>query len=405
MPNFSFTARDNAGQWHEGKQTADSAGALAAALRLKGWSLVNAKIADVGPVKRKRYRGILPATSYDVEMGLRMIAAMLDGGITLLSALKTATEQARRPSMANIWDDVHDRVIGRMPFAEALAIHKKVFPPLVVQLAKAGEVSGNLEVVLDQAAEQLERKRNLMITLTSALMYPAITTVMALGVGIYLMLKVIPEISQFLRANGQELPAMTQALIKTSDFFRAYIIPMTICAVSGTIALVLARMFPPAARVVDRSFLRIPIVGTLLKLGGTTLFARVLGMLLEAGVPMLAALDTAGAMMKNKAIAARVTDSRRAVLAGNPLARPLGTGGEFMAMLPRMVAVGEETGTLSGVLVKVANFHEKQLEAYVKRMTLLIEPVMTVVVGGMVGFVYLAFFMAIYSIIGGGQQG
>lgn len=198
---------------------------------------------------------------------------------------------------------------------------------------------------------------------------------------------------------------MTQALIKTSDFFRAYIIPMTICAVSGTIALVLARMFPPAARVVDRSFLRIPIVGTLLKLGGTTLFARVLGMLLEAGVPMLAALDTAGAMMKNKAIAARVTDSRRAVLAGNPLARPLGTGGEFMAMLPRMVAVGEETGTLSGVLVKVANFHEKQLEAYVKRMTLLIEPVMTVVVGGMVGFVYLAFFMAIYSIIGGGQQG
>jgi type IV pilus assembly protein PilC len=125
-------------------------------------------------------------------------------------------------------------------------------------------------------------------------------------------------------------------------------------------------------------------------------------MLLEAGVPMIAALETAGGLLKNKAVVARVELTRKSVLAGQGVAKPLGAGKEFLPMLPRMVAIGEETGTLGVVLEKVAIFHEKQLEAYIKRMTLLIEPVMTVIVGGMVGFVYLAFFMAIYSIAGSG---
>ena len=115
---------------------------------------------------------------------------------------------------------------------------------------------------------------------------------------------------------------------------------------------------------------------------------------------MIAALETAGGLMRNKAVVRRVELTRLSVLAGNGVARTLAAGGEFLPMLPRMVAIGEETGTLSKVLDKVANFHEKLLEAYIKRMTLLIEPVMTVVVGTMVGFVYLAFFMAIYSIAG-----
>jgi type IV pilus assembly protein PilC len=139
-----------------------------------------------------------------------------------------------------------------------------------------------------------------------------------------------------------------------------------------------------------------------MRLAGTAMFARGLSMLLEAGVPVISALETAGGLMRNLAISGRVEQARQSVLAGNTLAKPLAAGKEFMPMLPRMIAVGEETGTMSTVLVKVANFHEQQLESYVKRMTLLIEPIMTVVVGGLVGFVYLAFFMAIYSTIGHG---
>jgi type IV pilus assembly protein PilC len=267
-----------------------------------------------------------------------------------------------------------------------------------VQLTHAGEQSGFLERVLEQAADQLERKRLLFVTVFSALMYPLFTAVVAIGVGAYLTISVIPEIATFLQAGNHKLPAITQALLSTSAFINAYLLPIGIGIASFVVAVILGYRYRPAALVMDHILLRIPIVGKIFRLAGTTLFARGLGMLLEAGVPMITALDTSGNMLKNRALSTRVQKAKTSVLGGNSLHRPLSAGGEFLPMLTRMVAVGEETGTLSEVLIKVANFHDKQLESYVKRMTLLIEPVMTVIVGFMVGFVYLAFFMAIYSI-------
>jgi len=407
MPNFTFTARDKHGQWHNGTQAADSAAALALAIRALGWSLVNARPAEGAAVAApgsapKRRIGILPPAGLDVEFGLRMLANMLEGGVTLLAALKTCADQARRVRMGNIWIAVHDRVAGGMPFAEALARHPRVFPQLVIQLVRAGELSGNLEIVLEQAADQLERKRNLSVAVVSALMYPTFATVVAVGVTAFLLIKIIPDISGFLISQGRKLPAMTQALISTSQFVTGYFWPISITLGAIFLALIIIHKWPPGALFIDRVLLHIPLVGKIFRLAGTTMFARGFGMLLEAGVPVLAALDTAGGLMKNRAIAERVDHARRAVLAGSALARPLAAGREFMPMLPRMVAIGEETGTLSNVLAKVANFHEKQLESYIKRMTLLIEPIMTVVVGTIVGFVYLAFFMAVYSTVGAG---
>ena len=208
----------------------------------------------------------------------------------------------------------------------------------------------------------------------------------------------IKLIESFLAAGNHKLPAITQGLLNTSAFINAYLVPIMICLGSFVAAVIIGYRYKPAAKVMDHILLKIPVVGTLLRLGATTSFARGMGMLLEAGVPMITALDTSGNMIKNRAISGRVQKAKMSVIGGNSLHRPLAAGGEFLPMLPRMVAVGEETGTLSSVLEKVADFHDQQLQSYVKRMTLLIEPVMTVVVGFMVGFVYLAFFMAIYSI-------
>jgi type II secretory pathway component PulF len=404
MPTFTFSARDTRGQWHRGSLAADSSSALAGALRARGLSLVSAKAtaqADVATGRKAKF-AILPASSLDVEMGLRMLANMLDGGITLLSALKTCSDQARRARMANIWNDVSDRIEAGLSFTDALSRHKLVFPKLVIQLAHAGEISGNLEFVMERAADQLERKRNLLVQLFSAMMYPAFAIIIAVGVTAYLMVKVIPEISGFLEGEGRQLPPVTLALIATSNFMNNYFYQIIIFSVAVVAGLFILHMWQPAGKRMDAILLRIPIVGKLMRLAGTAMFARGLSMLLEAGVPVISALETAGGLMKNLAISGRVEQARQSVLAGNTLAKPLAAGKEFMPMLPRMIAVGEETGTMSTVLVKVANFHEQQLESYVKRMTLLIEPIMTVVVGGLVGFVYLAFFMAIYSTIGHG---
>lgn len=407
MPTFTFTARDTSGKWHKGTETADNSSGLAGVLRGRGLSLVTAQASEKegSSAKSRRGLGILPPTSLDIELGLQMIANMLDGGLTLMAALKTCADQARRVRMAKIWDDIHDQVAGGHAFAEAMARHKSRFPRLVIKLAEAGEATGNLEVVLQQAADQMERKRNLMITVVSALLYPSITTLLAIVVAVYLVTVVVPQIAGFLTSQGKHLPAMTLALIGTSDFIRSYGLTIVIVIVALIAAVVIAHFNEQGARIIDGAFLRIPIVGKILRLGSTTMFARGMGMMLEAGVPMIAALETAQGLLRNKAVVARIEGTRKAVLAGQGVARTLGAGNEFLPMLPRMVAIGEETGTLGTVLEKVAVFHEKQLESYIKRMTLLIEPVMTVIVGGMVGFVYLAFFMAIYSIAGGGGGG
>lgn len=407
MPTFTFTARDTSGKWHKGTETADNSSGLAGALRGRGLSLVTAQAAEgeKSDAKPGRGWGILPPMGLDIELGLLMIANMLDGGLTLMAALKTCADQARRVRMAKIWDDIHDQVAAGHAFAEAMKRHKARFPRLVIKLAEAGEASGSLELVLQQAADQMERKRNLLITVISALLYPSITTVIAIGVAVYLVTSVVPTIAGFLTSQGKKLPAMTLALLATSDFIRVYGVTIFIVIVALVAGLIIAHFNKQAARVIDGAILRVPIVGKIFRLGSTTMFARGLGMMLEAGVPMIAALETAAGLIKNKAVVARIEATRKSVLAGQGVARPLAEGKEFLPMLPRMVAIGEETGTLGPVLEKVAVFHEKQLEAYIKRMTLLIEPVMTVIVGGMVGFVYLAFFMAIYSIAGSGGGG
>jgi type IV pilus assembly protein PilC len=355
------------------------------------------------PLARLNPLRLLPPTALDVETGLRQLAAMLDAGLTLLASLKIAADQSRRPRMAAVWEDIRRRVEGGSSFADALAAHPRRIPPLAVQLARAGEQSGTLPTVLDRAADQLERRRTLVVTLANALIYPAVVTLLAVTVGAYLALVVVPELRTLLEALNREIPPITQLLLDVSAWCGEWAPMVSIGFGAVLLAAALARKNLAAARMMDRLALRVPVVGKLLRIAGTASFARGLGMLLENGVTLADALSTAGGLTGNTAMAARAARARDALLAGGTPARALRRGGEFLPMLGRMAAVGEETGRLPEVLARVAAFHEAQLAAAVRRFSVLIEPVMTLVVGGIVGFVYLAFFMAMYSFAGSGR--
>jgi len=407
MPTYSFTARDSAGREQTGVQNADSAGSLSADLRGRGLLVMDVReLADDkldsewGPWSPAR---LLPATFFDVEFGLRQMASMLRSGITLLTALKTAADHARRPRMADIWRIIHTRVEEGSSFADALAQHPKRFPVMVIQLARTGEQSGTLDTVLERAADQLERQRTLRTTLMSALMYPVIVLIMALAVAAFMVLKVIPIMQKFLTGRGKRLPPVTQALIDVSDWFQAHGVKLGIGLVAFAILWYLLHRFPSTGVHLDRFYLRIPLIGKLFRLAGTALFARGLGLLLENGVTLIDALGTAAGLLGNRTLAARVRAVRESVLAGGSLARPLAARREFMPMLARMVAVGEESGTLGQVLEETARFHEAQLQIWVRRLSVLVEPAITVVVGGIVGFVYIAFFVALFSLSSGGR--
>ncbi len=403
MPDFQYTTRDAGGLTVKGTLAAPSVEALTAELRARGLLVL-----DVETVTTAREPGQptwnprtwLGAMTFDVEMGFQQLATMLRGGLGLLAALRTVADQARRPRVAALWHRVAGKIEQGATFAGALEAQGRVFSPHVVQLARVGEATGELDVALGRAAEHLERARQLRITVINALAYPATVVVLACGVAIFLVAGVIPKIQRYLGGRGRELPVLTQWLLDASAFVQAALPYAGVCGAAAVIALVCLRRWPPGRLAIDRMLLRLPVAGAVLRLAGTATVARGLGTLIESGVTLLDALGTAAALPGNQAMRERLVSAREIVLRGGTLAGALAGGSEFMPMLPRMVAVGESAGTLASVLAEVARFHEAQLLATVRRLSVLIEPVVIVVVGGIVGFVYIAFFLALFSLAG-----
>jgi type IV pilus assembly protein PilC len=406
MPTFTFTARDPAGRPQAGQQEAASAAALVNSLRERGWLVLDVKpaVADAGPdwLALLNPFAWLPPRSIDVEVSLQQIAVMLRSGITLLAALKTVAEQTGRASMRRIWENIAERIQEGSSFGDAAASHG-CFSHLVVQLIRVGEQTGTLEPVLTRAAEALERRRNLRTSLLTALMYPAIVFFAAIGVTVFMIVGVIPKLRVFLAALGRKLPPMTQFLIDLSDAVQLYYVQGLIVFGAIVALLVAVYLWPPGRLFLDRWLLRLPVIGRLFRLAATVQFARSLGSLIHSGITLVEALRTVEGLFRNRYVSGQVAAARNAVLRGGSLAPPLAVHDAFMPMLARMVAVGETAGTLDDVLEEVARFHESQLQSAIRQFSAIIEPVIVVVVGAIVGFVYIAFFMALFAAAGGAK--
>lgn len=403
MPAFRYITRDAGGASQSGTLVAASMEALTAELRGRGLLVV-----DVEALTEKSAGAVtwnpatwLPATSFDAETGFQQLATMLHSGLSLLSALRTVAEQARRPRATATWNEVADRIEQGSSFADALASQEKVFSEHVVQLARVGESSGNLDAALRSAAQHLERARQMRLTVLNALMYPAIVAIMSIGVTAFLVIGVIPKLQKYLGGRGRELPAITQNLLDVVAWLQSWAGYLGVLALGTAVALFFIYRWPPGRLAFDRVFLRVPVIGRVLRLSGTATFSRGLGVLVESGVTLLDSLRTVERLLGNRGLRVRIGEARESVLRGGTLAGALNEGREFLPMLGRMVAVGESSGTLSSVLREVADFHESQLVAAIRRMSMLIEPVVILVVGGIVGFVYIAFFVALFSLAGG----
>jgi type IV pilus assembly protein PilC len=407
MPEFSFEARDSSGRPQSGVLAADNVSRLAAQLRGRGWivmeiSSAGSQTAGVGRLLAAASpMQWLPATRLDVEFGMQQLATMLRSGLTLLSALRTAAEQARRPRMARVWTLVAERIEGGSTFADALAVHGGLFPPMVVQLVRVGEESGTLDNVMKRAAMHLERSRMVKTTLLTSLMYPAFVLLAALGVTAFMVFSLIPKLQKFLAGRGKKLPQMSQMLLDGTNWINANATSILAVMLAILVSVVIVYRLPWGRARIDHGCLRVPIIGGVLRLAGTATVARGLSILLDSGITLLSALQTVRGLLSNRAMQARLETARGAVIEGSTLADPLIKGREFTPMLGRMTAVGEATGTLGMVLEEVADFHESQLAAAVRRLSALVEPATIIVVGGIVGFVYIAFFMALLSAAGG----
>ena len=404
MPAFVYNVRDASGARRSG--ALESASSAAAAAELRGLGLLVITLEEAQQAAHAR--GWAPSEllwirSLDIEISLYQLATLLRSGLTLLSALRLVAEQAERGRLRRVWEEAVAAIEGGRTFADALSQHP-CFNRLVVQLVSVGEQTGHLGPVLERAAMALEKKRTLRAGLLTTLMYPAIVFLLAIGLAVYMVMGVLPKLQIFLLAMGKKLPPMTQRLLDLSDWIQSNGVTTLIIAVSVIIALVMLFLWPPGRAVIDALALRIPLLGKAFRTAGTALFATSFSALLSSGVTLIEALRATERLMGNRRLASIVTTAREQVMQGEPLARHLDRPYGFMPMLPRMVAVGESSGTLDNVLDEVARFHEAQLDRLIKRLSALIEPAVIVTVGSVVGYVYISFFMALFAATGPGNN-
>ena len=388
-----------------GETEADSASRLAEQLRASGWVVLGieaargnkAHIDGLPPLWNPAW--LVPITSLDIELGFRQLASMLRSGVSVLAALKTVALQSGCPRASAVWLDLEDRIRKGGNLSDAMVQHRRAFGEYVTQLIRVGEHSGEMDISMTRAAEHLELHRDVRMMVINALIYPCIATLMAIGVTVYLVAVVIPKISTFIESSGSKLPAITQALIDFSAWTRLNGLQILAVVAGCALAWFAIRKHPLGREAEDVILLRIPIVGRILRLSQTAIFARGMSLLIDSGVTLLDSLNIVEKLLSNRRFSRRIGDARLGVMRGEPLAAALEKAHEFFPLLIRMTAVAETTGTLGPTLDEVARFHEKLLVISIKRFSLLIEPVMIIVTGTIVGFVYIAFFMALFSMV------
>lgn len=405
MPQFTFKARTRQGEVRSGEREALDQATLVAQLRDEGMVVLAVeRVSTTGEAQRGlpppwHPSWLLPIASIDIEMGLRQIASMLRSGVSVLTAIETTAQHAMRPRVKQLWLELEWGIRSGVSLSDAMQSAKKGFGQYIVQLAKVGERSGEMDVALARAAEYLELHRNVRVMAVNALIYPCIATLMAVGVSLYLVMAVIPKIATFLEAGGGKLPAITQMLIDLSQWLHLNGLIVLALVVGVVAALFFMRRHVGGRELQDQLLLRLPLAGRILRISATAVFARGLGMLLESGVTLLDALDALGALLGNQRYVRRINEAREGIMRGASLSGMLAQAPEFLPHLANMTAVAETSGTLGPTLAEVAHFHENLLVIAIKRFSVLIEPFMIVVTGGLVGFVYIAFFMALFSMI------
>ncbi len=325
----------------------------------------------------------------------RQFSTLLGAGVPVVDALSALIEQVENAKLKRVMTAVRQSVNEGAALHAALADHHKVFPTLYVNMVRAGESSGTLEIVFARLADFTESQVRLRGKVVAAMTYPAVMVLVAIGIIILLMLLVVPQLTQIFADLGTDLPFLTQALIAVSGFVGSiwFVLFLAFVVVPAIYSFLRWKRSPKGRRVWDRFVLRAPIVGPLARMLAIARFSKTLSTLLSSGVPMLAAMDIVRSVVNNEIMAEAVDNARESVREGQSLAEPLKRSKQFPPMVTHMIAIGEKSGHLEEMLGNVSRSYETQVETKVGMLTSILEPVMIVMMGGMVALLIFAVLM------------
>jgi type IV pilus assembly protein PilC len=329
----------------------------------------------------------------------RQFATMIDAGLPLVQCLEILAEQQPNPTFKEVLKTVKADVEQGGTFADSLRKHPKPFDELYVNLVAAGEVGGILDTILNRLSIYLEKADALKRKVKGAMVYPITILVVAFGVMTLLLVKVIPVFEKMFKDFGGSLPGPTQAVLNLSHFMQDWIVYILLAITAVVVAFIQARKRVPNFRYrTDAIFLKVPVFGPLLKKVAVARFSRTLGTMISSGVPILDALDICARTAGNKVIEAALQRTKAAISEGKTIAEPLSQARVFPGMVVQMVAVGEQTGAMDGMLSKIADFYDDEVDAGVAALTAMMEPAMMVFLGGSIGSILIAMYLPIFKI-------
>lgn len=405
---FKFEAKDAAGKVVKGSVTARTQADVVADLRRRNLqpievtkaggmlSLFGGGGGGKGPKKGLARRS--SCRKGELEVFTRQLATMLGAGIPMLEALEILAEQAESPGFAFCLDRVVNDIRSGSDLSKALEQHKTVFSHIYVSMIRAGEASGQLDIILTRLAEYLEASARLRSEIKSAMTYPVISLVLVIGIASFLMIGIVPSFKPVFESLEVDLPALTVLIMDVAFFMRDFWYLIFGAMVGAVFALKAACKTPKGAFARDSVILRLPVFGVLFKKVALSRFARTFSTLIKSGVPILGAMEIVSDTSGNLVISKVVDGARDSVRNGESLSEPFSESPIFPPMVVKMMSIGERSGALDALLEKIAEFYDQQVEAEVKGLTAMIEPIMISVMGVIVGGIVLAVFLPIFKL-------
>ena len=337
-------------------------------------------------------------TSNDLVLFSRQLSTLVSAGVPIVQGLAILESQAENPAFKETLGLVRSDIEGGLSISDALKKHPDAFPDLYCSMIKAGELGGILDTILERLTVYLENAEALKHKVKSAMMYPAIVLTICAAVTVFLFIFVIPTFKTIFASFGAELPMPTQIVIAISDYMKAYwylVLGIPYALYQGFLRFYKT---PQGHKLIDAYALKAPIFGVILKKVAVAKFTRTLGTLIKSGVPIMQALETVAATAGNVIVAEAILSTRESIREGGHLADPLKKSGIFPNMVTSMISVGEETGSLDIMLNKIAEFYDQEVDAAVKGLTSLIEPLVICVMGVIIGGLVIAMFLPMFSL-------
>jgi type IV pilus assembly protein PilC len=395
MPTYVYQGRSRHNGVVSGQLMAANPEELTRALRKQGVLVtsVQRKMLQLNIRAGSKVRGA------DLSTFTRQFATMINAGLPIMQCLQTLQEQTTKEKFRHIIAQISDAVQSGKTLADALSQHPKVFSPLYVHMVEAGELGGMLDAILMRLAVYLEKANALKRKIRGAMVYPALISLVAVGGTIFMLTTIVPTFAKLFREFGGTLPAPTRFVLAVSDLLQKNIFFMI-----GFIGLVLTALRyiyrTRAGRYkIDKLLLKLPIFGNLLRKSSISRFSRTLGTLLASGVAILDSLVITAKTAGNTVVQEAVNSARERIAEGQTISEPLKESGVFPPMVTQMVAIGERTGQLDSMLNKVADFYDEQVDAAVAALTSVLEPIIVIFMGVIIGGILIAMYLPMFDLI------